>query len=135
MELSEVVVDMKVMIQKSAYGTLYDYKWKKAKVVRIQEDTDNYSLLQTKDGKLHVAKSFEFEPLINVNKLKAGDMYFSDVEGWVEISKINKVGKGIFEVFDTCGNYIHVNKHGIIVDIDDVDDYQWNIVKVKGASQ
>lgn len=41
---------------------------------------------------------------IDVSKLKAGDRYYNEKEGWVEIAKIVEYDTGVWSIYDGCND-------------------------------
>jgi len=70
---------------------------------------------------------------IDVSKLKAGDQYYSEKEGWVEVGSVTVFDTGIWNIYDT------VDPHNPLRCFRDGEQQQgrsgWSITKVKIKEQ
>ena len=65
---------------------------------------------------------------IEVSKLKKGDQYFNQKEGWVEVDHV-EYDNGLFKIWSSDGEFLRVGGDGTDIDGDD----KWNITQVRIA--
>ena len=68
---------------------------------------------------------------IDVSKLKAGDQYYNEEEGWVQISNVELTPFGNYRIFDVDGQSLAVRLDGSDIDEDD----GWSITKAEVKEQ